>query len=169
MLIAANQFVQSYTLLTASPYLECRSPTAKCQAERDLGTRLITPWMGWLWRKALCERGALHKARKQWTKRKLGWDFSIYHPTHKILNHLHCRKPASELSCPRRFARRPHCSRLRVVPLSLSTSCVTRKKTARNNGRVKTWGRDTDYTCREREVPLFLRQARSDKTKKDKQ
>ena len=56
---------------------------------------------------------------------------------------LHCRKPASELSCPKRFASRPLCSRLRVVPLSFSPSCVTRKNT-RKNARGKSWGRDTD-------------------------
>ena len=34
-----------------------------------------------------------------------------------------------------------HC-RLRVVPLSHSLSCVTRKKTARKKDRVKSWGRE---------------------------
>ena len=69
----------------------------------------------------------LKKARKQWTKRKLGWDFSIDYPTYKFLTHLHCKTNASELLCSRNFAPRPH--------------------------------------CREREVPLFFRQARSDKKK----
>ena len=41
-------------------------------------------------------------------------------------------------------------NRLRVVPLSFSLSYVTRKKTARKNGRVKSWGPD----ARER-VPPF--------------
>ena len=40
--------------------------------------------------------------------------------------------------------------RLRVLPLSLGPSCLTRKKTARKKGRAKSWGRDT------RESPSFL-------------
>ena len=41
--------------------------------------------------------------------------------------------------------------RLRVVLLSLSPSCETRKEPARKNGRARSWGRDT----RERRVPPF--------------
>jgi len=40
-------------------------------------------------------------------------------------------------SCIEYFHMTSH--RLRVVPLSLSPSCVTRKETARKNGRAKSW------------------------------
>ena len=50
----------------------------------------------------------------------------------------------------------PHPDRLRVVPLSLSPSCVTWTKTARKNGRVKSWGRE----ARERSVLLAPRISR---------
>ena len=43
-------------------------------------------------------------------------------------------------------------TRLRVVPLSLSPSCVTGKKTAKKMARMKTWRRE----ARERRDPPFV-------------
>ena len=39
-------------------------------------------------------------------------------------------------------------TRLRVVPLSLSPSCLMRKKTAKKNGRVKSWAREACFFFR---------------------
>ena len=57
------------------------------------------------------------------------------------------------------FLKCPPCCRLRVVPLSLSPSCVTRKKTARKkNGRAKSWRRGArerrDYRLSPRVCPF---------------
>jgi len=49
-----------------------------------------------------------------------------------------------------------HCSSLRVIPLSLIPSCVTRKKTARKNGRADSWGREACSSCPQDLALLFF-------------
>ena len=51
----------------------------------------------------------------------------------------------------------PLTRRLRVVHLSLSLSCVTRKKSARKNSRVKSWGETRDSRPQEFARPVFYR------------
>jgi len=57
-------------------------------------------------------------------------------------------------SCIEYFHMTSH--RLRVVPLSLSPSCVTRKETARKNGRAKSWDSNSFLTWTLSFVPKNL-------------
>ena len=76
--------------------------------------------------------------------RQMNWVKNDFVPSSHAPNRTSCQSYFLAINLARHVLRNK-ADRLRVVPLSLCPSCVTRKKTVEKNGRVKSWGRES--TC----------------------